>query len=164
LAFYGVKKMGYKFKAAVAGEGGDLYQLIRILIKRLNLDDEVLYLGSIPYEQVPALLNECRTLILPSRREGLPNIVLEAMACGAVPLVTPVGGIPDIIRDGVTGLILRLTEPSYLASKLIQATSDNQMLESISNNAQSYVKRCFKLEYVVRRWRKIFMRLGITKG
>jgi glycosyltransferase involved in cell wall biosynthesis len=168
LAFYKLKKMGFKFKAVVAGEGGDLYPLIRILIKELNLNGEVLYLGPVPYEQVPALLNECKTLILPSRREGLPNIVLEAMACGAVPLVTPVGGIPDIIKDGVTGFILRSTEPSYLALELIQATSDIQMLESISNDMQSYVKRCFKSEYVVQRWRKIFeaihMRLGITKS
>ena len=168
LAFYKLKKMGYKFKAVVAGEGGDLYPLIRILIKKLNLDNEVLYLGSVPYEQVPALLNECKTLILPSKREGLPNMVLEAMACGSVPLATPVGGIPDIIKDGVTGFTLRSTEPSYLALKLLQATSDIQMLESISSNMQSYVKRYFKLEYVVRRWRKIFkaihMYLGITKS
>jgi glycosyltransferase involved in cell wall biosynthesis len=116
---------------------------------------------------IPATLSLLSS-ILPSKREGLPNIVLEAMTCGSVPLATPVGGIPDVIKDGVTGFTLRSTEPSYLALKLIQATSDIQMLESISSNMQSYVKRYFELEYVARRWRKIFkaihMYLGITKN
>jgi len=154
-----LKKAGYRYRAALAGEGGDLHRSLKDLIRILNIDDMVSYLGVVLYNQVPVLLNECKTLILPSKSEGVPNIILEATACGTVPIATPVGGIPDIIKEGVTGFILESVKPVSIAFKLASILSDMTRLELISSEAQKYVMENYSFKAVVRRWKDVFMRL-----
>jgi glycosyltransferase involved in cell wall biosynthesis len=77
--------------------------------------------GARPHEEIPLWMNACDVLCLPSLSEGLPNVALEAMACGLPVVASRVGGIPEIVRDGVNGFLVPPSDPDALAHALRQA-------------------------------------------
>ena len=117
-------------------------------------DDKVKYVGWIPHDELPEYLNRLRLLVVPSYTEGLPNNMLEAMACGTPILATPVGAIPDIIKDGRTGFIMENNSPECIAKNIIRAIS-HPGLEQIARNARALVEREFTRETAVERYKKI---------
>ena len=70
--------------------------------------------------EVPALLRQARTFVLSSISEGVPLAVLEAMASGLAVAATRVGGVPDVVTDGVTGLLTPPRDPAALAAALLR--------------------------------------------
>ncbi|MDY6833882.1 MAG: glycosyltransferase family 4 protein [Chloroflexota bacterium] len=106
------------------------------------------------HEELVSYLNELRLIVLPSYIEGLPNIMLEAMACGTPVLATSVGAIPDVIRDGETGFIMEDNTPQCIASNIIRALH-NPDLDQITGNARALVEREFTYESAVERYQNI---------
>jgi len=109
------------------------------------------YAGWVPYDRVPDILNRLKLLVLPSYSEGLPTIMLEAMACGAVVLATPVGGIPDIIRDGETGFIMEDNSAECIARSIVRVL-DNEDLEQVAGNARALVEKEYTYEAAVEKY------------
>ena len=98
------KANGVRF---MVGGTGSLESLIREAHLN-NLE----FRGYIEPDLLANTLNQLNLLVLPSFTEGLPNILLESMACGTPVLVTPVGGVKDIVRDGETGFIMEDNSPN----------------------------------------------------
>jgi teichuronic acid biosynthesis glycosyltransferase TuaC len=98
----------------IAGEGSEEHKL-RQLVERLGLGARVRFLGAIPQAELCDYYNAADVMVLASSREGMPNVVLEAMACGTPVLATPVGGIPELITDPVAGELMRERRPEALA-------------------------------------------------
>ena len=119
-----------------------------------KLDGKVKFVGWISHDELPRYLNELKLLVLPSYTEGLPNIMLEAMACGTPVLATLVGAIPDIIKDGETGFIMENNSPECIAQNIIRALN-HPNLERIAQNARALVEREFTFEKAVERYEKI---------
>ena len=119
-----------------------------------KLDGKVKFVGWISHDELPRYLNELKLLVLPSYTEGLPNIMLEAMACGTPVLATPVGAIPDIIKDGETGFIMEDNSPECIAQNIIRALN-HPNLEQIARNARALVEKEFTFEKAVERYGKI---------
>ncbi|MHA1833641.1 MAG: glycosyltransferase family 4 protein [Candidatus Baldrarchaeia archaeon] len=119
-------------------------------------------MGWVPHKSIPRYLNEFKILVLPSYTEGLPNVVLEAMACGTPVLATPVGVIPNIIKDGETGFLLKSNYPKHIAERIIELLDKPELLEKVSVNAYNYVRENFSYEKTLEAWRKIFEQLEIT--
>jgi len=109
--------------------------------------------GYIPHKLLPDYLNNIRLLILPSFTEGIPHVILEAMACGTPVLASPVGGVPEIIQDGVTGFLLVNTSPQEIAKKVLELIDNLPVLEKVSMNASSKIKK-FKFEKTVQQWKQ----------
>ncbi len=109
--------------------------------------------GWISREEVLWYLNELKLLILPSYSEGVPGIILEAMAYGAVVVATPVGGVPDLIKDGVTGFIIEDNSPEGIARSIIRAL-EHPGLSGIAHNARKLIEREYSYEIVVRRYKQ----------
>ncbi|HYS74051.1 MAG TPA: glycosyltransferase family 4 protein [Thermoplasmata archaeon] len=78
------------------------------------------FLGPVPYEVIPFVLNATDVVALPSLRESMPAICLESLACGTPVVATPVGAVPDVIQDGITGFLSDTNEAAF-ASKLALA-------------------------------------------
>jgi glycosyltransferase involved in cell wall biosynthesis len=74
--------------------------------------------GARPHCEIPLWMNACDVLCLPSLNEGLPNVVLEAMACGRPVVASNVGGVPEVMRDGVNGLLTPAGDAAALAAAL----------------------------------------------
>jgi len=140
------------------GGDGRLREKIEEYLNRKNLNNKVKLVGWIPHDKLSDYLNELQLLILPSYTEGLPNIMLEAMACGTPVLATPVGGIPDIIKDEETGFIMENNSPECIAKNIIRALNHPD-LEQIAQNACTLVEREFTFEKAVERYREILSEL-----
>ena len=142
-----------KIKFLVGGDG-QLRDKIERYISEENLKDKVKLGGWIPHDELPDYLNEMKLVVLPSYTEGLPNIMLEAMACGTPVLATPAGAIPDVIKDGETGFIMENNSPACIAKNVLRALGYPD-LDRIMENARELVEKEFTYEAVVERYEKI---------
>jgi len=140
------------------GGTGEMEGKLTDYIKEPNLKGKVSFVGWIPHDELPKYLNRLKLLVLPSYTEGLPNIILEAMACGTPILATPVGAIPDIIQDGKTGFIMEDNSPECIAGNIIRTLSHPD-LGNIAQNARALVERDFTYEAAVAGYRKILRHL-----
>ena len=141
----------------VGGEGNlrnDVEKIIGKLDPKLNLE----FSGWISHEELPIYLNKLKLIVLPSYTEGLPNMMLEAMACGTPVIATPVGSIPDIIKDGDTGFIMENNSPECIAANVIRAL-ENPDLQGIAKRARTLVENEFTFDKAVERWRKILVEI-----
>ena len=75
------------------------------LITSLRIDDKVKLVGAVPHERMHLWYNAADIFCLMSEREGLPNVLIESLACGVPAVATPVGGIPEIISSDQLGLL-----------------------------------------------------------
>jgi len=139
----------------LVGGNGPLSPKINEYLESKSLHDKVKLTGWIPRNEFTKYLNKLKLLILPSYCEGLPTIVLEAMACGTPVLATPVGGIPDVIKDGKTGFIIGDNSPEGIAENVIRALN-SQNLNEITKNARKLIDTNYNYEAAVKRYRKMF--------
>jgi len=143
------------FNVVIIGDGEEkdgVLNGIRLLksISKLN----IMYIDWLEHSKLPDYLNKIKLLVVPSYKEGLPNIVLEAMACGTPVLATPVGGIPDIIKSKETGFIMENNSPECIARNVMLAL-EHHGLERIVENAMALVEQEFAYEAAVERWEDI---------
>jgi len=136
------------------GGDGSLFSEIEQGLKNFKPGEKVRLTGWIPHDELPDYLNEMKLAILPSYTEGLPNLVLEIMACGTPLLATPVGGIPDVIKDGETGLILEDNSPECIAKGVIKALNYPH-LDTIATNARNLIEKRYTHQVVMEGWRRI---------
>lgn len=134
--------------------GGLLADEIKETLKKNGVYDKVELTGWVPHDKLPDCLNELKLLVLPSYTEGLPNIVLEAMACGTPVLVTPVGGIADVIKNGETGFIMESNSPECIAKDVLRVL-EYQNLDGIVKKARKLIEDEYSYEKAVERYRKI---------
>ncbi|MHC1563586.1 glycosyltransferase family 4 protein [Actinomycetospora sp. C-140] len=83
-----------------------------------------------------ALLRRAEVLVLPSSHEGLPMAVLEAMAFGVAPVVTPVGALPEVVRDGQNGVLVPVGDPAALAAALEALVVDDDRRRALGRRAR----------------------------
>jgi len=148
-----IKKYDVNFM--ICGDG-PLTDTVKGYIHQKKLQNKVKIIKWVPYEMIPDYLNELYLLVLPSYSEGLPGIILEAMACGTPVLATPVGGIPDIIKDGETGFLIQNNSPECIAENVIKALN-NENLNIIVKNARDLIIKEYSYESVSERYKKIIM-------
>ena len=140
------------------GGDGPLKELIEASLQKGGVTARVDLPGWISHDDLPEYLNQLRLLVLPSYTEGLPNIMLEAMACGTPVLATPVGAIPDVIIDGKTGFIMENNSPECIAENVTRALNSPD-LERIAENGRRFVEENFTFEKTVENWKGILQNI-----
>jgi glycosyltransferase involved in cell wall biosynthesis len=136
------------------GGDGNLLDKITTYLNDNYLTANTELVGWIPHMDLPLYLNNLKLLVIPSYSEGLPNIMLEAMACGTPVLATPVGAIPDIIKDGETGFLMENNSPECIAANVIRALKHPD-LEGIAKRARALIEHEYTFERAVERWRTV---------
>jgi glycosyltransferase involved in cell wall biosynthesis len=108
------------------------------------------------------VLQSARLVVLPSYREGLPKILIEAQACGRAVVTTDVPGCRDAIDPGVTGLLVPARDPAALADAMELLLRDPQRCAAMGQAARAWAERCFDLRQVVTEHLRIYDELLAT--
>ena len=108
----------------------------------------------IPHDQLPGLLSGLKLVVLPSYTEGLPNLMIEAMARGTIVVATPVGAVPEFVKNGETGFLIEDNSPEGIAKTVLSALG-HAGLDHISHEARKLVEGEFTLENALRGWGRV---------
>jgi len=120
-------------KLVIVGDGVERARLEE-LAERLNLNDCIQFAGQVSQESIPRLMHQADVFVLSSLSEGLPVVILEAMAAGLPIVATNVGGIPDIVEEGVNGYLVNAKNPDELADRLLVLLQNDEIREEMSTN------------------------------
>ena len=119
----------------VVGDGPLREELMR-QVRGLGLEGRVRFLGRLPYEEALGVMASSDIFVLPSVYDQLPMVILEAMALGKPVVATRVCGIPDVIEDGRTGLLVEPRDPEGLAAAILKLVEDPGLREELSQRAR----------------------------
>ncbi|MCQ6963412.1 glycosyltransferase family 4 protein [Methanolobus chelungpuianus] len=133
-----------KIRILIVGDG-KLKNEIKSYLDEHQLNEYVNLIGWVHYNDLPNYLNLMKLLVLPSYSEGLPNVVLEAMACGTPVLTTPIGATLDIVKHNSTGFIMEENSSKCIAENIINAFNYPN-IEQIIKNASNFVENEFSYE------------------
>jgi glycosyltransferase involved in cell wall biosynthesis len=137
----------------IIGDGPLLPDLQR-LRDELGSSAEVRFAGFIPEAQT--LIGAFDAFVLCSRSEGLGSIVLDAFAAGVAVAATAVGGIPELVNDGVTGLLVPPGDPPRLAAALARLLDDAALRHRLAAAAREVVEREFTVARMAERYRAVY--------
>jgi glycosyltransferase involved in cell wall biosynthesis len=133
--------------------GGPQQQQLDALAASLGIRDRVTFHGGLPQRQLPLWYSAADAVVLPSKSEGLPRVMLEAMACGAAFFGTEISGVIDHIQDGENGFLAKPGDPAMLAQQLSRILSDAELGRQIGVNAEGYIRAHLSWPTVVRAFR-----------
>ncbi|OAI56780.1 hypothetical protein AYO50_02405 [Acidobacteria bacterium SCGC AG-212-P17] len=140
---------GVPFEAVIVAEGGEHEEEIRRLIKVNGLENSVFLPGPMSQSQLFDEYRKASAFCLPCRvlengdRDGIPNVLMEAMAVGVPVVSTPISGIPELIHDGVNGLLVPSEDSRALAQAFLRLIRDNRLAADLSHNAQETIELRF---------------------
>jgi glycosyltransferase involved in cell wall biosynthesis len=112
---------------------------LRARVRALRLHERVLFVGEVPQRRLAELMAACGVFVLPSLSEGLGRVVIEAMATGAPVVATRVGGIAEVITDGVTGWLVAAGDEQALQDRLRHAVVNRPEAEAVGERARQWV-------------------------
>jgi glycosyltransferase involved in cell wall biosynthesis len=115
---------------------------LRPLVERLceELPEQTSWEPQLDGDSISTALDESSILVLPSRSEGLPRVAIEALCRGRPVLATAVGGVPDLVEDGVNGFLLERGDPATLADALVRVLGMPDALEPLAAEARDSVR------------------------
>jgi glycosyltransferase involved in cell wall biosynthesis len=149
-----------KPKLLLVGSGSLQAQLERIATE-LGISESVEFLGL--RRDVLPLLQKAWGFILPSRWEGMPNALLEAMSCGLPSIATRVSGSEDMIEDGINGLLVEPEQPAQMAEALRRLIEDTELAKRFSEKGRATAMHEYQLSNVAERCLALYYKLSITK-
>jgi len=127
------------------------------LTRSLEIDDKVIFAGE--RKDIPECLSIIDVMVLPSLWEGLPNVILEAIAAKCPVVATDVGGVSEIIINGKTGFLVENGNKAELAEKINYTIDHPTEMEQIKQNAFDFVVKNFSITRMVSETEKIYERL-----
>jgi glycosyltransferase involved in cell wall biosynthesis len=154
-----VVRKGFNVKLVLVGES--IYPHSRTYREKLlsladstGLSERVIFAGF--REDIPELLASFDLFVLPSRSEGFGRTNLEAMAMGKPVISTNVGGIPEVVLDGVTGILVPPGNSEDLARAIMKLLNDGELRESLGREGRRRVEEHFTLQSHVQRIQEIY--------
>jgi colanic acid/amylovoran biosynthesis glycosyltransferase len=166
-----IRNSGLDFSCVIVGSGEE-EESLRQLILKLDLADIVSLEGPMPQSEVKQWLHRAAVLAAPcvvgedGNRDGLPTVLLEAMAMGTPCVATDVTGIPEVIDDGHTGLIVAQHDTDSLAKALKRLLTDKSLRATVAEHARGRIEDDFDAHRTSGQIRNIFdqcRRVGDTE-
>ena len=147
-AIYFISRQKRAIKLVITGEG-PLKHFLEQRVNAYGLKESIRFEGHISdRNHLIHLYQKTSLFVLPSHHEGLPTVMLEAMACGCPVLATDVGGVPDIIKDGVNGVLIPAKDSRRMASVIQSLLADPEKLYEMGVQARETVEERFSWDKI----------------
>jgi glycosyltransferase involved in cell wall biosynthesis len=153
---------GIQVTAAIAGESGDQESATRQRVIAAGLDDRIEFLGTLSQADLFAEYRRSSVFALACRitddgdRDGIPNVLMEAMAAGLPVISTDVSGIPELIEDGVNGLLVHTEDAEALADAIWRLDKDPALSDRLANAGATTIAQHFDGEALARHMAALF--------
>lgn len=152
-----IAEQASKIKFLIFGEGKGRNSLEK-LIKELNLQENVILAGFV--RNIFDYMNQVDLIVNPSLTEGLPNVILEALALKKPVVATAVGGTPEIIEDQRTGYLLPPKNPSALGNKILYALQHTEESQRLAQAGFNLLQTKFSLETQTQKLQNLYLQVA----
>jgi glycosyltransferase involved in cell wall biosynthesis len=149
---------------APTGIPGDGMELMTQAVADPTLAGRITHTDQMPPELVRAIYPNHDIFVFPTRREGFPNAVLEAMEAGLPIVATKVGAIPDMIVDGEHGLLADCGDQDGLERSIATITTNVDLAERMGRAARARVESEYEIAHVASMWYRLYRQLAVTAG
>ena len=139
------------------GEDSQTFEEIRASIPESN----IIVTGYISPNDLPAYYSLIDIFVHPSLHDGMPNAILEAMACEKCVIATPVGGTKELIENGKNGMLVNVNDANALIEKILELLDDREKRESLAKHAREFVVSNFKPEKELNANLGVYRSLGL---
>ena len=159
-----LRERGREFRVEMIGSG-PLKEQMKTRIRELDLEDRVKLLGARTQDFVSAAYQRATVFVLPcvvtsnGDRDGIPNVLYEAMASGTPVISTPVSAIPELIDSGHNGLLVEQRSPEMLADAIEKLLLDAELRQKLAHAARDTIETRFTIDRTARELLKIFQEL-----
>lgn len=137
---YEIKKQGRSDLFFIMVGDGELKQKIIDKIKYLSVKEIVKLIEQKQHDEIPLWMNAADVFVLPSRFEGLPTVLVEAMACGLPIVATKVGGIPEIIKDNERGILIEPNDATAIVKGVLTLADNENLREKFKVEGLKFIK------------------------
>ena len=164
MAMDNVVKKFPEAKLVIVGDGPERNNL-EILAKKLNLGKNVIFVGRVENKYLPEFYSTADLFAGPSivtksgDTEGLGVVFLEALASGTCVVGNNIGGIPDIIENNKTGILVRQKDSKQLANAIIKLLSNPKLRKNLALNGQKKVKKIYSWDLIGKQFNELFARI-----
>lgn len=142
-------------KFVVVGKG-PLLSRVKSLLNQLGLQNSVTIVGYVNKETLLRLYQGASVFVLPSYHEGLPTVLLEAMACGVPVVATKVSGTTEVVQNEVNGILVPPRNPASLSEAILGITKDDSLARRLAQNARKTIEEKFSFEIVAERTLNVY--------
>jgi len=156
-----LKKESPKIKIIIVGEG-PLHMELKEQVEQIHVEDMVFFLGF--REDIPQILASLDVFVLSSYLEGMGTSILDAMACRLPVVATKVGGIPEVVIEGETGLLVPPKRPPSLAKAILTLYNNKEQAEKMGKKGYQLVHEKFSAESMADRIIDLYDQLAKSKG
>jgi glycosyltransferase involved in cell wall biosynthesis len=152
---------GVDFRLEIAGDGPQRVELERLASEQ-GIGSEVVFRGPIPHDEVFTWLEGLDLFVLACRRDdqgdqdGIPVVLMEAMAAGIPVISTHISGIPELIEDGISGMLAKPNDPKSLSQKIKDVVTNPSMASSLAVAARSRIREEFDVDVNAERLLNLF--------
>jgi glycosyltransferase involved in cell wall biosynthesis len=146
-----LRRRGRVFQVEIIGSGPQRERL-KAQAKRLGLADRTSLTGAQPHDVVCLAYQRAAVFVLPcviasnGDRDGIPNVLLEAMASGVPVVSTPVSGIPELVESAVNGLLVPPNDPAALAEAIDKLLASSELRENLARAARARIESSFSVD------------------
>ena len=149
-----LKKQYSDINLTIIGDG-DYKKDLQDLIKKKNLQDRCFFKGSVDQSEIINEMENSLVLVLPSLTEGLPRVIIEAMACGLPVIGTKVGGIPELIADNENGFLISPKNSDELEEKIKYFLENKEKAMSMGGLGKKYILENFSTEKYINNYQQM---------
>ncbi len=146
------------FELQLVGEGERRSNLERLVVEK-GLTKHVNFIGWVERGEIVNYYRQADLFVTATTWEGMPNTVLEGMACGLPVVATRASGLEELVRDGVNGYLVEINNPSLLADRLTELIDNPYERHRMGKESRKITEREFDWEYIARQYVDVYKRI-----